>query len=65
VSTAILRLSDNGRRLYEARRSDSHGSDSAAVESGKKRIYVDGTHLRRASAAYVQRTERPRPDELY
>jgi hypothetical protein len=72
MSAMVLRLSEGGRRIYKSRRTGSQVSDShvsngcPASESGRKRrVYVDGTQLRRANSAYVERPDRLRADELY
>ncbi len=66
MSAPVLKLSNDGRRLYETRRTCSRQGESVAVKgSSKRRVYVDGTCLRRANSAYVERPERLRADELY
>jgi len=56
MAANILRLSEQGRRLYETRRTCHRPSDSTSGhEPEKRRLYVDGKHLRRASTSYVER----------
>lgn len=56
MTVNVLRLSEQGRRLYEARRT-CHRLDASTGDQDpdKRRLYVDGKSLRRASASYVQR----------
>jgi hypothetical protein len=66
MPSMVLRLSEGGRRIYETRRTGSLPDSTPASESGRKRrVYVDGTQLRRANSAYVERPERLRADELF
>lgn len=66
MSARVLRLSDDGRRIYKTQRTSHQHSECGPVETGRKRrVYVDGTQLRRANSAYVERPERVRADELY
>jgi hypothetical protein len=65
MSATVLRLSDDGRRIYKTQRTCTQRSDGAPENSRKRRVYVDGTQLRRAYSAYMERPERVRADEFY
>jgi hypothetical protein len=66
MAVNILRLTEQGRRLYEMRRTCPRSSDSTgSQEPEKRRLYVDGKSLRRASSSYVQRHNALRLDTPY
>jgi hypothetical protein len=65
MAANILRLSEQGRHLYKTRRTCRKGSDRAgADEAGKRRVYVDGKKLQRASSSYVEHYNPLRADAL-
>jgi hypothetical protein len=66
MTVNVLRLSEQGRRLYEARRTHHRlNASTGDQDPGKRRLYVDGKSLRRANASYVERHSTLRLDTPY